>query len=64
MAAALDHPLSDDQAGAFLRRMWEIRAFEEATQRLFTSGLVRGSVGPAPRRRRIAEAAEQLVRAA
>jgi hypothetical protein len=23
--------------------MWEIRAFEEATQRLFTSGLVRGS---------------------
>ena len=41
--AALDHPLSDDQASAFLRRMWEIRAFEEATQRLFTSGLVRGS---------------------
>ena len=37
------HPLSDDQASAFLRRMWEIRAFEEATQRLFTSGLVRGS---------------------
>jgi len=40
---ALAHPLSDDQASAFLRRMWEIRAFEEATQRLFTSGLVRGS---------------------
>jgi TPP-dependent pyruvate/acetoin dehydrogenase alpha subunit len=35
--------LSDETAAAFLKRMCEIRAFEEATQRLFTSGLVRGS---------------------
>jgi len=35
--------LSDERLAEFLRRMWEIRAFEEATQRLFTSGLVRGS---------------------
>jgi pyruvate dehydrogenase E1 component alpha subunit len=27
----------------FLQRMWQIRAFEDATQRLFTSGMVRGS---------------------
>jgi pyruvate dehydrogenase E1 component alpha subunit len=35
--------LTDERAAQFLRRMWEIRAFEEATQRLFTSGQVRGS---------------------
>jgi acetoin:2,6-dichlorophenolindophenol oxidoreductase subunit alpha len=39
----LEHPLSDPLALEFLEQMWEIRAFEEATQRLFTSGLVRGS---------------------
>src|SRR5260221_11291798 len=35
--------LSGETATAFLKRMCEIRAFEEATQRLFRSGLVRGS---------------------
>ena len=35
--------MSEERLAKFLRRMWEIRAFEEATQRLFTSGLVRGS---------------------
>jgi pyruvate dehydrogenase E1 component alpha subunit len=35
--------LTDERAAQFLRRMWEIRAFEEATERLFTSGQVRGS---------------------
>jgi acetoin:2,6-dichlorophenolindophenol oxidoreductase subunit alpha len=35
--------LTDERAAQFLRRMWEIRAFEEAAQRLFTSGHVRGS---------------------
>ena len=39
----LEHPLSDPLALEFLERMWEIRAFEEETQRLFTPGLVRGS---------------------
>jgi TPP-dependent pyruvate/acetoin dehydrogenase alpha subunit len=43
MSGGREHPLVDAQALDFLGRMWEIRAFEEATQRLFTSGLVRGS---------------------
>jgi acetoin:2,6-dichlorophenolindophenol oxidoreductase subunit alpha len=43
LSHAVEHPLSDPLALEFLERMWEIRAFEEATQRLFTSGLVRGS---------------------